>query len=66
MCDICSSAAYDGDLPQIHREHLDDRIEGQRDLVALHGKSVIPPGEVKFYPAIESLQWREQHLVTAR
>jgi hypothetical protein len=50
---------------RINGERLDERIEGQRDLVALHGKPVIPPGEVKFYPAIESLQWREQRLVTA-
>jgi hypothetical protein len=26
---------------------------------------VIPPSEAKFYPAIESLQWREQHLAAA-
>jgi putative restriction endonuclease len=41
---------------------LDERLQGQRDLVALTGKPVIPPAEEKFYPAIESLQWREQHL----
>jgi hypothetical protein len=57
--------SYDKDLTEIPGERLGDHIEGQRDLVALHGKPVIPPGEVKFYPAIESLRWREQHLVTA-
>jgi len=41
---------------------LDSRIEGQKDLVALHGQRVIPPTEEKFYPAFESLRWREQHL----
>jgi hypothetical protein len=25
---------------------------------------VIPPREEKFYPAPESLRWREEHLVT--
>ena len=50
---------------RVNRERLDDRIEGQRDLVAIAGKSVIPPGEEKFYPALESLRWREEHLVTA-
>jgi putative restriction endonuclease len=50
---------------RVNQERLDDRIEGQRDLVAIAGKSVIPPGEEKFYPAPESLRWREEHLVTA-
>lgn len=43
-------------------ERLDDRIEGQRELLAIGGKAVIPPGEEKFYPAVESLRWREEHL----
>ncbi len=50
---------------RVKEERLDDRIEGQRDLVAIAGKSVIPPGEEKFYPALESLRWREEHLVAA-
>src|ERR1039458_127338 len=41
---------------------MDARIEGQKDLVALADQPVIPPSEEKFYPAIESLRWREQHL----
>jgi len=49
---------------RVNEERLDERIEGQRDLVAIAGKSVIPPGEEKFYPALESLRWREEHLVT--
>jgi putative restriction endonuclease len=43
---------------------LEERKEGQRDLVALAGKPVIPPGEEKFYPAIENLRWREEQLNT--
>ena len=43
---------------------LDSRIEGQKALVALDGQRVIAPTEEKFYPAIESLRWREQHLTT--
>jgi putative restriction endonuclease len=50
---------------RVNGERLDDRIEGQRDLVALAGKPVIPPSEEKFYPALESLRWREEHLITA-
>jgi putative restriction endonuclease len=49
---------------RVNEDRLDDRIEGQRDLVAIAGKSVIPPGEEKFYPALESLRWREDHVVT--
>jgi putative restriction endonuclease len=43
---------------------LDPRIEGQKDLVALSNQPVIPPSEEKFYPALESLRWREQHINT--
>jgi putative restriction endonuclease len=41
---------------------LEARIEGQKDLVALANQPVIPPSEEKFYPALESLRWREKHL----
>jgi putative restriction endonuclease len=50
---------------RVNGERLDERIEGQRDLVALADKPVIPPSEEKFYPALESLRWREEHLVTS-
>jgi len=58
----CPDARRQAGVWQVDGERLDDRIEGQRALVALAGKPVIPPSEEKFYPAIESLQWREQHL----
>ncbi|MGH7939604.1 MAG: hypothetical protein ACREFR_00845, partial [Limisphaerales bacterium] len=48
---------------RVNKKRLDDRIEGQRDLVAIAGKSVIPPGEEKFYPAKEGLRWRAEHLM---
>jgi putative restriction endonuclease len=48
---------------RVNEGRLDDRIEGQRELVSIAGKPVIPPSEEKFYPALESLRWREQHLV---
>jgi putative restriction endonuclease len=50
---------------RVNEQRLDDRIEGQRDLVGIAGKAVIPPSEEKFYPATESLRWREEHLVAA-
>jgi putative restriction endonuclease len=49
---------------RVNETRLDDRIEGQRELVSIAGKTVIPPAEDKFYPALESLRWREEHLVT--
>ena len=49
---------------RVNEARLDDRIEGQRELVAIAGKAVIPPGEEKYFPALESLRWREEHLVT--
>lgn len=48
---------------RVNEKRLDDRIEGQRELVALANRTLIPPSEERFYPAIESLRWREQHLV---
>ena len=47
---------------RVNGERLDERIDGQRELVLLNGKPVIPPSEKQFYPAAECLQWREQHL----
>jgi putative restriction endonuclease len=41
---------------------LDARIEGQKELLTIANKPVIPPSEKMFYPAIESLRWREKHL----
>ena len=49
----------------VNAKRLDDRIEGQRELAGVARKSVIPPSEEGFFAAIESLRWREQHLVTA-
>ena len=49
---------------KVNESRLDDRIEGQRELISIHGRAVIPPGEGKFYPALESLRWREAHLTT--
>ena len=49
---------------RVNENRLDERIEGQRELVALAGKAVIPPDEEKFYPALESLRWRQEHLNT--
>jgi putative restriction endonuclease len=47
---------------RVNERQLDDRLDGQRDLLALGGKPVIPPREEKFFPAPESLRWREHRL----
>ena len=47
---------------RINKGRLDDRIEGQRELLGLEGRAVIAPAEKKFYPAEESLVWREKSL----
>lgn len=44
---------------------LDDRIEGQQDLLGLDRRTVIAPKAEQFMPTIEALRWREQQLVTA-
>lgn len=58
----CPSGKKRAGVWRVNETRLDDRIEGQRDLVAIAGKSVIPPSEQKFYPDAESLRWREEHL----
>lgn len=60
----CPDKRRQAGIWRVNEERLDDRIEGQRDLVALAGKPVIPPSEEKFYPAPESLRWREKRLTT--
>lgn len=60
----CPDAQYREGVWRVSRR-LEERKEGQRDLVALAGKPVIPPGEEKFYPAFECLRWRQQHLDSA-
>ena len=59
----CPDARNRAGVWRVNNRQLDERIEGQRDLLALAGKAVIPPGEEKFYPAVESLRWREEHLI---
>jgi putative restriction endonuclease len=46
-------------------EWLDERIEGQRDLIRLNGLSVIVPRDAKYCPKEESLRWRQAHLRSA-
>jgi putative restriction endonuclease len=58
----CPNEKHAAGVWRINQRRLDKRIEGQRDLVALNGATVIAPSEEKFYPAVESLQWREKSL----
>ncbi len=43
---------------------LDDRIEGQRSMLELRGRKIILPRPQQFYPKVESLTWRESHLLS--
>jgi putative restriction endonuclease len=49
---------------RVNEERLEERIKDHQELVTMRGKPVIYQGEEKFYPALESLRWREEHLVT--
>ena len=41
---------------------LDDRIEGQRDLVTLRDRTVLLPANQRYHPKAESLNWRQTRL----
>jgi putative restriction endonuclease len=61
----CPDTARKAGVWRVNIRRLDDRIEGQRELVALADKPVIPPADKQFYPASESLRWREKHLTAS-
>jgi len=41
---------------------LDDRLEGQRDLIRLDGRSILLPHEPRYHPKDAALRWRERQL----
>lgn len=41
---------------------LDDRLEGQRDLIVLDGRSILLPHEQRYHPKDAALLWREREL----
>jgi len=41
---------------------LDNRVDDQKELMALAERPVLKPQEEKFYPAADNLKWREQKL----
>jgi putative restriction endonuclease len=43
-------------------QRLDERRDSRKDLISLLGKPVLEPAEQIFFPARESLRWREEHL----
>jgi hypothetical protein len=44
---------------------LDDRIDGQRLLLDLAGRSVLPPSDLNFSPREDALRYRAERLLTA-
>ncbi len=41
---------------------LDDRLEGQQDLLRLRDRSILLPSDNRYHPRKESLQWRAERL----
>ena len=58
----CPDSKRRAGIWRVNGHRLDARIEGQRELVGLTGQPVIPPSEEMYYPAPESLRWREGQL----
>jgi len=44
------------------RKDIDDRIDSQRSLIDLNGKSILSPEQKQFAPKQQALAWREQRL----
>jgi hypothetical protein len=44
------------------RKDIDDRVDSQRALIDLHGKSILFPEQKQFAPKQQALEWREQRL----
>jgi putative restriction endonuclease len=44
---------------------LDDRLEGQRELILLNGRSILLPHEARYHPKDDALLWRERGLARA-
>jgi putative restriction endonuclease len=59
----CPDPQHRAGIWRVH-PRLDDRLDSRRDLIGLSGRPVMKPSEEKFFPAPESLRWREQHLTT--
>ena len=41
---------------------LDDRIEGQRELLDLRNRSVLVPTNQRYHPRQDALRWRQERL----
>ncbi len=59
----CPNSAHRAGIWRVNTRLLDDRIDGQRDLVALNERKVIAPKDRRFLPAPDALRWREERLV---
>ncbi|MEX0742301.1 MAG: HNH endonuclease [Phycisphaeraceae bacterium] len=44
---------------------LDDRVEGQRDLLGLHDRGILLPRALRFHPKPDALKWRDRQLRSA-
>ena len=44
------------------RKDIDERIDSQRSLIDLDGKTILPPEQKQYAPKMQALEWREQRL----
>jgi len=58
----CPDRVYSAGIWRIS-QRLDERRDSRKDLISLLGKPVLEPAEKIFFPAQESLRWREEHLI---
>ena len=45
------------------RKDIDDRIDAQRSLIDLDGKTILPPEQKQYAPKLDALLWREHRLM---
>lgn len=58
----CPDSTHKSGVWKVNTQLLDNRIDGQRDLVALNKRKVIAPKDRRFLPAPNALRWREERL----
>ncbi len=57
----CPDAAHKAGVWRVSRR-VDERKDSRKDLIGLSGRPVMEPSEEMFFPAKESLRWREERL----
>lgn len=45
---------------------LDDRVEGQQDLLQLKDRTILLPSDSRYHPRPDSLEWRTERLLSGK